>query len=71
MIERQNRTDYLLKAEKYLSDWNTFKDVTFADNELVKLLQEENRIFKDFYQRNVFLNINASISHIASKKQPT
>ena len=42
----QDRTDYLLEVEKHLNDSNTYKEVKFSDNELVKLVQESNRMFK-------------------------
>ena len=41
-----DRTDYLLEAEKHLSDSSTYKEVTFGDTELVKLLEERNRTFR-------------------------
>ena len=41
-----DRTDYLLEAEKHLSDANTYEEVTFGDTELVKLLEERNRTFR-------------------------
>ena len=34
-----DRTDYLIEAKKDLNESNTFKDVTFDDNELVKLAE--------------------------------
>ena len=37
---------YLLGVEKHLSDSNTYKKVKFKDNELVKLMEESNRISK-------------------------
>ena len=41
-----DRTDYLLEAEKHLSDSNTYKEVKFGDNELVKLVEEDNKMLK-------------------------
>ena len=40
------RPGYLLEAEKHFSDSNTYKEVKFADNEHVKLVEESNRMFK-------------------------
>ena len=40
------RTDYLLEVGKHLSDSNTYKGVKCGDNELVKLVEESNRMFK-------------------------
>ena len=34
-----DRKDYLLEAEKHLSDLNTYNEVKFVDNELVKLVE--------------------------------
>ena len=41
-----DRTDYLKEAKKHLSDSNTFKQVTFDDNELVKLAEVSNTMLK-------------------------
>ena len=46
-----DRTDYLLEAEKHLNDSNTYKEVTFGDNKLLKLVKESNRMFKRFLLR--------------------
>ena len=40
------RTDYPIEAKKDLSDSNTFKEVTFDDNELVKLAEVSNAMLK-------------------------
>ena len=40
-----DRTDYLLEAEKDLNDSNTYKEVKFGDNKLLKLVKESNRMF--------------------------
>ena len=41
-----DRTDYPIEAKKYLSDSNTFKEVTFDDNELLKLAEVSNTMLK-------------------------
>ena len=41
-----DRKDFLLEVEKHLSDSKTYKEVKFGDNELVKLVEESNRMFK-------------------------
>ena len=41
-----DRTDYLLAAEKLLSDSNTYKNIKFGDNKPVKLVEESNVMFK-------------------------
>ena len=46
-----DRTDYLLGMEKHLSDSNTYKEVKFGDNELVKLVDESNRMFKKLFSK--------------------
>ena len=41
-----DRTDYPIEAKKDLSDTNTFKEVTFDDNELLKLAEVSNTMLK-------------------------
>ena len=41
-----DRTDYPIEAKKDLRDSNTFKEVTFDDNELVKLAEVSNTMLK-------------------------
>ena len=41
-----NKLDYLAEAENHLKDSNTYKDVKFGDNDLVKLVEQSNKIFK-------------------------
>ena len=41
-----DRTDYLTEAKKDLSDSNTYKEVKFDDNELVKLAEVGNTLLK-------------------------
>ena len=53
-----DRTDYLLEAEKHLSDSNNYREVKFSDNELFKLVERSNIKFK----RNAY---------IISKSEPT
>ena len=56
-----DRTDYLLEAEKHLSDSNTYKEVKISDHELVKLVERSNIKFKR----------NACTFHIIPKSEPT
>ena len=44
-----DRTDYPIEAEKDLRDSNTFKEVTFDDNELVKLAEISNTMLKKVF----------------------
>ena len=46
-----DRTDYLQEVEKHLSDSNTYKEVKFGDNKLVKLVDESNRMFKRLFSK--------------------
>ena len=41
-----NKLDYLAEAENHLKDRNTYKNVKFGDNDLVKLVEQSNKIFK-------------------------
>ena len=41
-----NRTDYLIEVKKGLSESNTYKEVKFDDNELVKLVEVSNTLLK-------------------------
>ena len=41
-----DRTDYPIEVKKDLSGSNTFKEVTFDDNELVKLAEVSNTMLK-------------------------
>ena len=41
-----DRTDYLLEAEKRLSDSSYYKEVKFGDKELFKLAEESNEMFR-------------------------
>ena len=40
------RTDYLVEAENHLSDSSTYKEAKFGEKELVKLVEQSNRMFK-------------------------
>ena len=50
-----DRADYLLKAEKYLSDLSTYKEVKFADRELFKLVEESNEMFRRLLSKKCIL----------------
>ena len=41
-----DRTDYLIEVKKDLSNSNTYKEVKFDDNELVKLAEVSNTLLK-------------------------
>ena len=41
-----DRTDYLIEVKKDLSESNTYKEVKFDDNELVKLVEVSNTLLK-------------------------
>ena len=41
-----DRTHYLIEAKKDLSNSNTYKEVKFDDNELVKLAEVSNTLLK-------------------------
>ena len=41
-----DQTDYLLEAKKHLSESNTYKEVKFDNNKLVKLMNQSDRTFK-------------------------
>ena len=41
-----DQTDYLLEAKKHLSESNTYKEVKFDNNKLVKLMNQSDRMFK-------------------------
>ena len=44
-----DRTDYLIEAKKDLSNSNTYKEVKFDDNELVKLDEVSNTLLKRLF----------------------
>ena len=50
-----DRTDYLLEAEKHLSDSSTYKEVKFGDKELLKLVEESNKMFKRLLSKKCIL----------------
>ena len=41
-----DKLDYLAEAENHLKDNNTYKDVKCEDDDLVKLVEKSNKIFK-------------------------
>ena len=49
------RTDYLLEAEKYLSDSRTYKEVKFGDKELLKSVEESNKMFRKLLSKKCIL----------------
>ena len=47
-----DKADYLLEAEKHLSDLSTYKEVKFGDRELFKLVEESNEMFRRLLSKN-------------------
>ena len=41
-----DKIDYLVEAENHLSDNSTYRDVKFGDDDLVKLVEQSNKIFR-------------------------
>ena len=50
-----DRTDYLPEVEKHLSGSSTYKEVTFVDKELFKLLEESNTMFTRLMSKKCIL----------------
>ena len=46
-----DRADYLEEAENHLSDSSTYKEVKFGEEELVKLVEHSNRMFKQLLSK--------------------
>ena len=51
----RDRTDYLLEAEKQLSDSSTYKEVKFGDKELFELVDESNKMFRRLLPKKCIL----------------
>ena len=50
-----DKLDYLAEVENHLKNNNTYKDVTFGDDDLVKLVRQSNKMFKQFLSKqNIF-----------------
>ena len=50
-----DRIDYLLKAEKHLSNSSTCREVKFGNKELLKLVEESNKMFRRLLSKKCFL----------------
>ena len=46
-----DKLDYLAEAENHLRDKNTYKDVKFGDDDLVKLVEQSNKMFKQLLSK--------------------
>ena len=52
-----DRLDYFAEAKNYHKDDNTYKDVKFGEDDLVKLVEESNKLFKQLFLKQ---NISSS-----------
>ena len=52
-----DKLDYLAEAESHLKDNNTYKDVKFRDDYLVKLVEKSKKMFKQLLSKQ---NISSS-----------
>ena len=49
-----DKLDYLAEAENHLKDNNTYQDVKFGDDDLVKLVEKSNQMFKQLlFKQNI------------------
>ena len=46
-----DKLDYLAEAENHLKDNNTYQDVKFGDNDLVKLVEKSSQMFKQLFSK--------------------
>ena len=46
-----DKLDYLEETENHLKDNNTYKNVKFEDNDLVKLVEKNNKMFKQLHSK--------------------
>ena len=53
----QGKLGYLVEAENHLKDCNSYNDVKFEDDELVKLVEKSNKIFKQLLSKQ---NVSSS-----------
>ena len=49
-----DKLDYLAEAENHLKDNNIYQDLTFGDNDLVKLVGKSYHMFKQLSKQNIF-----------------
>ena len=52
-----DKLDYLAEAENHLKDINTYQDIKFGDDDLVKLVEKSNQMFKQLLSKQ---NISSS-----------
>ena len=43
-----DKLDYLAEAENHLNDSSTYQDAKFGDDDLVKLVEQSNKMFQNF-----------------------
>ena len=49
-----DKLDYLAEAENHLKDNNTYQDVKYGDDDLVKLVEKSNQMFKQLlFKQNI------------------
>ena len=48
-----DKVDYLAEAENHLSGSSTYKEVKFGEEELVKLVEQSNRMFKQLLSKKI------------------
>ena len=49
---------YLAETETHLKDNNTYKDIKFGDDDLVKLVEKSNKVFKQLlFKQNVLFRV--------------
>ena len=46
-----DKLDYLAEAENHLKENNTYQDVKFGEDDLVKLVEKSNQMFKQFLSK--------------------
>ena len=65
-----DKLDYLAEAENHLKDNNTYQDVKFGDNDLVKLVEKSSQMFKQLLSKQ---NMSSSeFKHFSyNYKKPT
>ena len=65
-----DRADNLAEAENHLSDGSTYKEVKFEEEELEKLVEQGNRMFKQLFSKKIYPLKNTYTSVMVLKSQP-
>lgn len=65
-----DRVDSLAEAGNHIFDSSTYKEVKFVEEELVKYVEQSNRMFNNLFQKKIYYLKNKNISAMVSKKQP-